>query len=171
MSAAPPLPELRRTAVVDFLFLDLSRCERCQSSGANIDTALATIDGILDATGARVELHRIQVADIEQARELRFVSSPTIRVNGRDIAPELRESECGANGCGCGPGVSCRSWRYGGREYPEAPVGLIVDAILSALYAGEGHALSAAPAYELPDNLRRVFAAKEAGASEGGCCG
>ncbi len=37
MSAAPPLPELRRTAVVDFLFLDLSRCERCQSSGANID--------------------------------------------------------------------------------------------------------------------------------------
>jgi hypothetical protein len=37
---------------------------------------------------------RIHVRSVEQARELRFVSSPTIRVNGRDIASEPLESEC-----------------------------------------------------------------------------
>src|SRR5688500_18602925 len=75
------------------------------------------------------------VQSVEQARELRFVSSPTVRVNGRDIASEPLESECGADACGCGPGVSCRVWRYRGREYKEAPVGLIIDAALSELYA------------------------------------
>ena len=72
---------------------------------------------------------------LEQARESQLVTSPTIRVDGRDISPKPLESECGADGCGCGPGASCRVWRYAGADHTAAPVGLIVDAILSALYA------------------------------------
>lgn len=162
MDAAPLSSEVRRTVAIDFLFLDLSTCERCSGTGANIETALAAVDGVLRATGAGVELRRIQVRSVEQARELAFSSSPTIRVNGRDVAPEALESECGAGACGCAPGASCRVWSYRGREHTEAPVGLIVDAILSELYGGEARADSPA-AYELPDNLVRVFA--------GGCCG
>ena len=168
MNAAPRPSEVRRTVAIDFLFLDLSTCGRCLSTGANIETALAAVEGVLRATGAQVELRRIHVRSVEQARQLQFVSSPTIRVNGRDIALEALESECGEDACGCDP---CRVWRYAGREYTEAPVGLIVDAVLAELYAEATRAESPAPADELPDNLVRVFTAKDAGAPAGGCCG
>lgn len=171
MTAAPAPSEVRRTVAIDFLFLDLSTCGRCLGTGGNIETALAAVEGVLQVTGGRVELRKIHVRSAEQARELQFVSSPTIRVNGRDIAPETLESECGADGCGCGPGASCRVWRYGGREYTEAPVGLIIDAVLAELYAGTTRADSPAAAYELPDNLVRVFTAKDAETPGGGCCG
>jgi hypothetical protein len=171
MNAVPPGFDVRRTVAIDFLFLDLSTCERCSGTGANIETALAAIEDVLRATGARVELRKIHVQSVQQARELRFVSSPTVRVNGRDIALELLESDCGTDVCGCGPGASCRVWRYDGQEYTQAPVGLIVDAVLSGLYAGATQADSPVAAYELPDNLVRVFAAKDAGMPGGRCCG
>jgi hypothetical protein len=171
VNAAPPPSEVRRMVAIDFLFLDLSTCGRCLGSGANLETALDALEGVLRATGARVELRKVHVRSVERARELRFVSSPTIRVNGRDIAPELRESECGADACGCGPGATCRVWRYAGRDYTEAPVGLIVDAVLSELYGDDRRTDSPAPEYELPENLARVFAANDRGAPGGGCCG
>ena len=133
--AAPQPSEVRPTVGIDFLFLDLSACARCSGSDANIASALTAVDGVLRATGARVDVPG-SACVVEQARELRFLSSPTIRVNGRDIAPEPLESECGADGCGCGPSTSCRIWSYRGRQYPEAPVGLIVDAVLAELYGG-----------------------------------
>jgi hypothetical protein len=136
MDAAPPPSDMRRSVAIDFLFLDATQCSRCSGTGTNIETALSAVEGVLRATGARVELRKIHVQSDEQARKLQFVSSPTIRVNGRDIATEAVESECGADGCGCGAGASCRLWRYAGREHTEAPVGLIVDAVLSEIYAG-----------------------------------
>jgi hypothetical protein len=165
MDAALPPSEVRRSVAIEFLFLDASTCRRCSATGANLDTALDAIDGVLQATGTRVELRRTEVRSAEQARQLAFVSSPTIRVNGRDIAPEPIESECSADGCGCAAGASCRLWRYRGRTYTEAPVGLIVDAVIAAVCAEAPRAESPA-AYELPDNFARVFAA-----NGGGCCG
>jgi hypothetical protein len=170
VNTAPPPTDVRRTVAIDFLFLDASTCERCQGTGANLDTALTAVEGVLQATGAEAEVRRIHVRSIEQARELRFVSSPTIRVNGRDIAPEMLQSECGADGCGCGPSTSCRLWSYRGRQYPVAPVGLIVDAVLSELYGGTMRTDSPAASYELPGNFARVLAAKDAGTSVGGGC-
>ena len=41
MDAAPPSSEVRRAVAIDFLFPDLSTCERCSGTGANIETALA----------------------------------------------------------------------------------------------------------------------------------
>jgi hypothetical protein len=165
IAATPQAPDVRRTVAVDFLYLDLSTCRRCGGTDANLDRALDVLDGVLSATGARVELRRIHVRSLEQARELQFVTSPTIRVDGRDISPEPLESECGADGCGCGTGASCRLWRFAGAEHTAAPVGLIVDAVLSALYAGPAVA-DAPTSYEVPDNLIRVLAG-----GRGGCCG
>ena len=73
MDAVPPGSDVRRTVAIDFLFLDLSTCERCSGTGANIETALAAIEDVLRATGARVELRKIHVQSVQQARELRFV--------------------------------------------------------------------------------------------------
>jgi Domain of unknown function (DUF2703) len=160
-------PDVRRTVAIEFLFLDLATCGRCRGTDASIDSALAAIEDVLHATGTRVDLRRIHVRTADQARELRFVSSPTIRVNGRDIALELIESACGEEACGCG---QCRVWSYGGREYTEAPVGLIVDAVLGELYAAAPRADVHDAAYQLPKGLERMFAAKDAGVPGGGCC-
>jgi hypothetical protein len=166
-NAAPEFSDVHRTVAIEFLFLDLSTCGRCRGTSASIDRALESIEDVLRATDTRVELRRIHVHTAEQARELRFVSSPTIRVNGRDIALELIESECSEEACGCGP---CRVWSYGGREYTEAPVGLIVDAVLSELYARAPRADPQETAYQLPDGLARMFAAKDTGVAGGRCC-
>ena len=170
MDAAPPALEARRTVAIDFLFLDLSTCGRCLRTGANVEAALAALGDVLQATGTPVELRKIHVQSVEQARELEFVSSPTIRVNGRDIASEALESECG-DGCGCGPGASCRVWLHAGREHTAAPVAMIVDAVLAEVYAGTARVDSPPAPYELPDNLARVFAARDAADSGGGCYG
>jgi len=164
--AAPPQgSDVRRTVAVDFLYLELSTCSRCGGTDTNLERALAALDDVLPAIGAQVEVRRIHVQSLQQARELQLVTSPTIRVDGRDISPEPLESECGADGCGCGPGASCRLWRYAGADHSAAPVGLIVDAILSALYAGPA-AADTPTSYEVPDNLIRVLAG-----ARGGCCG
>ena len=149
----------RRTVSVDFLFLDQSSCRRCSGTEASIDAALAAIGPVLEPTGARVELRRIHVRSVAQARATGLISSPTIRVNGRDIAPELRESECGAGACNCGPSASCRVWHYRGHDHDAAPVGLIVDAVLAELYGGAVPAEQPHAPYELPEKLERALTA------------
>lgn len=163
------------TITIDFLFVDLTTCERCIGTDRSVQAALGLAGDVLAATGATVEVRRTLVETAEQARALRFVSSPTIRVNGRDIALGLEETPCESEACSCADGepIACRAWTYRGREYREAPVGLIVDAILGELYGGVARPdASPAQAYELPENLASFFAAgARAPAEESACCG
>lgn len=147
---------------IEFLYLDLDTCTRCRGTDANLDAALGAVQTVLKASGTEVVLRKILVDSEASARRHRFVSSPTIRVNGRDIALELRETPCDSctEACGCNGEVDCRVWRYEGREYDEAPVPLIVNAMLTEVYSGPAAADVAAHGYALPENLRRFFAAK-----------
>ena len=77
---------------IEFLFLDLTTCTRCRGTDRSLESALEVVDDLLTSAGIEVEVEKIQVESAEQARQLRFVSSPTIRVDGRDVALELRES-------------------------------------------------------------------------------
>jgi hypothetical protein len=172
-SAAPTANRVR----IDFLFLDLTTCDRCRGTDRNLESALEVVREVLEATGAAVEVRKTLVETVAQARGLRFVSSPTIRVNGRDLAFELKESACGCDACtdGSGEPIACRDWTYRGEEYTEAPVGLIVDAILGEVYGGAGRrATIPHDAYELPENLERFFAAEGPGcgsaAEPESCC-
>ena len=79
---------------MDFLYLDLATCDRCRGTDRNLESALEVVREVLEATGVEVELNKHHVESAAQARELQLVSSPTIRVNDRDIAFELRESSC-----------------------------------------------------------------------------
>jgi hypothetical protein len=100
----------------------------------------------------------------DMARRLKFVSSPTIRVNGRDIALELHETPCDSctEACRCNGSVNCRVWLHDGKEYNEAPVPLIVNALLKEIYGTQDRAHPVAlEKFVLPDNLKRFFAAKE----------
>jgi Domain of unknown function (DUF2703) len=156
---APPAAKRVR---VEFLFLDLTNCTRCRGTDESLESALAVARDFA-AAGTEVEVHKIHVESAEQARELRVEGSPTIRVNGRDVAPELRESSCGSQACidGCGESIACRVWLHGGEEYTKPPVAMILDAILRELYGGTVVQVQTdAKPYELPDNLARFFDAK-----------
>lgn len=163
MNRSDERPEI----AIELLALDLESCGRCTRTSRNLDEALEQVAGALRATGAGVTVRRTVVRDAEEARQLRFLSSPTIRVNGKDIALELRESRCGDCGAACGgaAGVDCRVWVWRGEEHVEAPKAMIVDAILRAYGEAVPSAAVARPApaeYALPENLRRVFAGKGA---------
>lgn len=170
-----PVPT-SRTVEVDFLYLDLTTCSRCRASDATLDAAVETVRPVLDRFGAGVEVRKTLVETEEQARALGFVSSPTIRVNGRDIAGEPTESSCSECGelCGCGGGVDCRVWDYRGERHAEAPKALILEAILAGIGPSDGARSEgtpeAMPVADVPENLKRFFAGTGAAGDAPSCC-
>lgn len=162
---APQREPVRRRVTVDFLYLDLSVCPRCRGTDRALERAVSKLRPVLSETGTEVVVNKIHVRSEDQARELGFVSSPTVRVNGRDLQPQVRESRCEACATLSGEACDCRVWAYRGREHPALPEGMMIDAILATLY-GSGEAEAAEPVKpvgELPDNLRRFFAGKARG--------
>jgi hypothetical protein len=165
-----------RTVEVDLLYLDLTTCSRCRGSGAAFDAAVEITRPVLEAVGASVEVRRTHVESEEQARTLGLATSPTIRVNGRDIAGELIESSCSECGelCGCDGGVDCRVWQYRGERHTEAPTGLIVEAILAEVWPSVGarseEKLGATSLVDVPENLKRFFARTDAARDASSCC-
>jgi Domain of unknown function (DUF2703) len=167
--------ETSDTLRIDFLFLDLTTCTRCLGADRSLASALEVVREVLEATGVEVEVGKILVESAEQARALRFVSSPTIRVDGQDVALELRESSCGSEACtdGCGDQIACRVWVHRGEQYTEPPVAMIVDAILGHVYGDAPSPGASEPEpYELPENLTRFFSARSesAEATPSACC-
>ena len=148
--------ESKQKITIDFLYLDLSVCERCQGTESSLDQALEEVSGVLKSAGFDVVVNKINVISEELALRTHFVSSPTIRVNGRDIASELKESCCEECGDLCGDSVECRVWVYEGKEYTEPPKAMIVNAILKEVYGGNQED-SPEGEYVLPENLKTFF--------------
>lgn len=157
-----------RRVAVEFLYIDLTTCSRCLGTDARLEEALALVKPALEVTGVTLELRKVLVESEEQARALRFASSPTIRVDGRDIALEQAESSCGSCGEIAGRETACRDWVYRGERHTEAPVGMIVEALLGALYGRD--VAPEVPYTDVPDNLTRFFAAKHASVAGLPCC-
>ena len=150
----------QRQLTIDFLFLDLKTCTRCVGTNANLERALASVEEVLRTTGVSLRVNKILIDSPEKARAHRFVTSPTIRVNGRDIALETKESKCDSctDLCGCSEGTNCRVWVYRGEEYTEAPVAMIVEAILQEVFRAPLPEEERAAYEEVPENLQRFFA-------------
>lgn len=161
---------------LELLAIDLSTCTRCTGSMTNIETALALTESVLDAAGIEAHVQKRVIETEEQALRHRFLISPTIRIGGLDIAPEVHESHCNTctDLCGCDEGTSCREWNYRGETYEEAPVGLIVEALMRAAFgqsAPEPSPTHESATYEgVPDNLRRYFEGASAKAPVASCC-
>ena len=150
----------KRRLEIDFMYLDLSVCGRCRDTGAALDEAIDEVARVLETTGVEVALNKIHVTNEEQAAALGFVVSPTIRVSGRDIQMNFRESLCESCStlCECEGGVSCREWEYQARWYPAPPKALIIEAILKEVYGGAGEERENPRIGEqVPDNLKRFF--------------
>lgn len=148
----------KRRVVIDFLYLDLSVCEWCKGTEKNLEEAIAGISNVLDLAGIEIELNKINVTSEELAIKHKFVSSPTIRVNGRDIQMEVKESRCDSCGDLCGDEVDCRVWVYKGKEYSVPPKALLMEGILEGIFshedAGDGD-----KEYVLPENLKKFYLA------------
>ncbi|MBW4667334.1 MAG: DUF2703 domain-containing protein [Cyanomargarita calcarea GSE-NOS-MK-12-04C] len=148
-----------RTLNIELLAIDLSTCSRCTGSLSNVEQAIASLQQVLASTNTVIQFQKILVESEAQAKQLQFVSSPTIRVNGRDVILETTESRCGdcSEISGSSQGTACRTWSYQGQSYTEAPVGMIVDAILREIYQN----LSPIPVIsyptEVPQNLQQFF--------------
>lgn len=145
----------RKQIVIDFLYLDLSVCERCQGTDSSLEDAVSEVSAVLTAAGYEIIVNKIKVTSEELAIQHRFLSSPTIRVNGADIMDEVSETRCCECGELCGDDVDCRVWHYGGEEFAAPPKGLIVDAILKAVYSKNEK--SEREDYALPENLKVFF--------------
>ncbi len=166
--------EARPSVEIDFHFLDSEVCGRCRDTGVHLDAALETLHPVADLLGLALNVRKTKVESAEQARELGFVSSPTIRVNGADIAPEIEESACEPCGdlCGCGEDFNCRVWRWHGEVHPAAPVGLIAEAVLRAFVDRPPATQSSRRERTEPLQLRQFFEHKQGSASTAGakCC-
>ncbi|MGB4659840.1 MAG: DUF2703 domain-containing protein [Mobilitalea sp.] len=148
--------------VIDFLYLDLSVCERCQGTESNLDTAINNVSEVLKAAGYDIELNKVNINTKELAIKYKFLSSPTIRINGKDIAMEVIESSCKECGDLCGDDVDCRVWTYEGKEYTEPPKEFIINAILKEVYSEKAvsdEKNADKTDYELPANLKKYFKA------------
>ncbi len=149
--------EAKKQLDIDFLYLDLSVCERCQGTETNLDKAVDEVSVVLKSAGYEVNVNKVNIITRELAMKYEFVSSPTIRLNGKDIALEFKESLCQDCGDLCGDSVDCRVWVYEGVEYNEPPKEMIVNAILKEVYVGGVSTASKKEEYVLPSNLEVFF--------------
>ncbi len=143
-----------KEVTIDFLYLDLNTCERCVSTDSALNEALAILSGVFRVLDYSVTVNKVNITSKELAEQHRFISSPTIRVNGLDICQEVKESDCGDCGDLCGDSVDCRVFTYEGKDYEQPPAAMIVDGILHILY---GNPASEERLYALPDNLNNYF--------------
>jgi Domain of unknown function (DUF2703) len=172
-STARPTRQLQ----IEFLFLDLDTCTRCRATDQTLLEAIERTRPALDAAGVTVSVTKTLVASETQAQQLGFVSSPTIRIDGVDIAGELVESACDtcSETCACNGGVDCRDWVYQGERSTQPPLGLIVEAIMrhAADADPDSPTLARPQPPTVPDNLRQYYAAAAASGADpptSDCC-
>jgi hypothetical protein len=89
-------------------------------------TAILQLKQVLAAERIVADISEVAVNDIAAAKALRFCGSPTIRVNGRDVAAELGNVQEFA--------VSCRLYP-GSKEPGVPPVEMIRQAVRDARMA------------------------------------
>lgn len=128
--------EKKRRVEIDFLYLDLEVCSPCRSTESNIENALNDVAGILKITGVEVIVQKKHVESLEQAIQLGFLTSPTIRINGKDLQMEFKENHCATCSQVSGTQTDCRVWLYRGQEFSAPPQPMIIEAVLQEVFGG-----------------------------------
>ena len=127
----------RRVLNVELLVIDLTTCARCVPTGDQLQQAVRLLEPVAEALGIELKHRQIVVQTPQEAKAHALLSSPTIRINGRDIEQDIRESLC--ESCGDltenNTLVDCREWHYRGKVYSAAPLPLLVEAIMGAMLA------------------------------------
>ncbi len=67
--------------------------------------AVQQLRKVLLAEGIAAEIHEVAVRNSRAAKEFKFRGSPTIRINGRDVAGESQDEELHVLACRIYPGA------------------------------------------------------------------
>ena len=86
--------------------IELLYLEGCPNVGATLDRLTAA----LEESGLSLTISKISVEDERAAEGLRFLGSPTIRINGLDIDPSARQRTTF--------GMMCRTYENSGGVPP-----------------------------------------------------
>jgi hypothetical protein len=148
----------KKSIDIQFLYLDLNVCERCQGSDKNLDKALHILQPVLTEIGYELRVKKINVNTEALAKHYRFMSSPTIRINNIDIQEDVLEDNCKSCGDLCGDSVDCRVFTYQNKQYHEPPVGMIIDQILKSIYTPQ--TIKEPNNYQVPENLLKFYRIK-----------
>ena len=153
----PPSQDIKKLTI-DFLYLDLNTCERCKGTESNLLKAINEVEVVLKAASYEILINKINIDSKESAIKYKFISSPTIRINGRDIDINTKESDCKDCGDICGDSIDCRVWTYENKEYTEPPKAMIINAILKEIYNDKiKETNEIKEEYVFPENLEKFF--------------
>ncbi|WP_211802583.1 DUF2703 domain-containing protein [Proteiniclasticum sediminis] len=148
---------MNREIQIDFLYLDLKTCTRCQGTETNLDQAIREAAPVLRSAGYTIHVRSICISTPELAKEHRFLSSPTLRLNGHEIDLMVTETPCKDCGDLCGETVDCRTWNYQGIEHALPPKEMIINALLKEIYGMQDQERTISNNYALPENLKIFF--------------
>jgi NAD-dependent dihydropyrimidine dehydrogenase PreA subunit len=163
-----------KKAVVEYLYLDLKTCERCIGTDNVLDEVMLTLTPALKLAGYAAEYIKIEMKTAEIAEQYKFLSSPTIRVNGQDICRSVAENSCGCCSDISGTDTDCRVFEHNGETYEVPPKEMLAEAILRTVFGQNVTDCSCGEdEYKLPENLKNFFDGKKnksGCACDGKCC-
>lgn len=123
---------------IDFLYLDLSCCERCQSTDETLDEVLMELRQEMRVID-HLSVNKIRISTKEDESKYDLKRSPTIRLNGQDleeiVSGELVMSDnyCGSCSDVCGEETNCRIFEYDGETSENIPKDMLREGILRVL--------------------------------------
>ena len=150
---------MAKVVKVEYLYLDLKSCDRCIGTDGVLDEVMTVLAPVLKIAGYEVEYNKVEMITEELASEYSFVSSPTIRVNGKDICQSVSENNCGCCSEISGTDVDCRVFEFEGLKYEVPPKEMIASSILQVVFGCSG-ASASDDNYTLPGNLKVFYKGK-----------
>ena len=127
-----PNPKIVR---IEYLYLDMQTCDRCIGTDAVLEDIISQIRPALELVGYSIEYSKTEMTTAEIAAQNKFLSSPTIRVNGQDVCASVAESSCSCCGNISGTDMNCRVFEYEGKSYEVPPKEMLANALLEAVFA------------------------------------
>ena len=94
----------------------------------NHEPAMKILRQALDSLGRQDRIDEIQVSTQSEAEAIRFVGSPSIRINGWDVEPWARNAKVF--------GLSCRTYVHGSQHSGVPSRELVRGAIMEAIREG-----------------------------------
>lgn len=152
--------ESYKKVLVEYLYLDLETCDRCIGTDSVLDGVMKILTPALELAGYKVEYNKLEMETSEMAKQYKFASSPTIRVNGNDICESVKENSCGCCSDISGTDVDCRVFEYNGETYEVPPEEMIANEILCSVFRKSTEICSCETKYELSDNLNSFYEGK-----------
>ena len=165
---------MKKEVKIEYLYLDLDVCERCVGTDKVLDEVVFAITPVLEMAGYKINYEKIEMTTVKDAVKYKFLSSPTIRVNGQDICSIVKENDCSCCSDISGTSVTCRIFTYEGIDYEVPPKKMLVNGILKILYAFEIEN-NQQEEYSLPKNLKDFYRGKmtknvQCCCSDNNCC-